>query len=83
MLIKCRLPDASVDPTLLAADIAEIAKIGGGGIQFLNYFSVRRYILTTMTVMVDRELCSMEANMANQLRTGLYTDLELPITMTS
>ncbi|KAL5592436.1 hypothetical protein FOBRF1_013462 [Fusarium oxysporum] len=32
------LPDASVDPDVVAADIASVASIGGGGIELVPYF---------------------------------------------
>ena len=35
-----RLPDASVDPAGIAADIKDIGSIGAGGIEMCNYFMV-------------------------------------------
>ena len=36
-----RLPDGSVDPSLVAADIESIGALGAGGIEFNNDFDVR------------------------------------------
>lgn len=37
---KFRLPDGSVDPNLVAADIKSIGSVGAGGVQFNNDFAV-------------------------------------------
>ena len=74
-----RLPDASVDPAAVAADVKAVGSIGAGGIEFLPFYGVGKFQTNPLTC-TNMKTTSMEVQLERLSQIGPNMDTELQLT---